>query len=61
MVKWKDIPKTHSSDPALWGGDDDCEDQGMGLPKDMKCRCGASLMLKPLGWTCVKCATGYGR
>ena len=41
--------------------DDDCEDQGMGLPKNMKCRCGNSLRLKPLGWTCDKCGTGYGR
>lgn len=39
---------------------DDCEDQGMGLPKDMTCRCGGSLSLKPLGWTC-RCGTSYGR
>jgi hypothetical protein len=34
-------------------------DQGMGVPS--RCRCGQSLSLKPLGWTCSSCGTGYGR
>lgn len=34
-------------------------DQGMGVPA--RCRCGGSLALKPLGWTCSACRTGYGR
>ena len=34
-------------------------DQGMGVPS--RCRCGGSLGLKPLGWTCSRCGTGYGR
>lgn len=34
-------------------------DQGMGVPG--RCRCGGSLGLKPLGWTCSSCGTGYGR
>lgn len=34
-------------------------DQGMGVPS--RCRCGQSLSLKPLGWTCSSCGAGYGR
>lgn len=34
-------------------------DQGMGVPG--RCRCGSSLHLKRLGWTCSSCGTGYGR
>jgi len=34
-------------------------DQGMGVPGS--CRCGGELKLKPLGWTCTNCGTGYGR
>jgi len=34
-------------------------DQGMGVPG--RCRCNGSLHLKPLGWTCSTCGTGYGR
>lgn len=34
-------------------------DQGMGVPS--RCRCGQSLSLRPLGWTCESCGAGYGR
>lgn len=34
-------------------------DQGMGVPGH--CRCGGTLRLKALGWTCGACGSGYGR
>lgn len=38
---------------------DGAHDQGFGVPG--RCRCGGSLSLRKLGWTCGSCGAGYGR
>lgn len=54
---------TKSANPKVPPYYSDEYDQGMGVPSC--CRCGGSLSLKlslkPLGWTCYRCGTGYGR
>lgn len=66
MMKFSDLPKTHSFDPALW---DDCEDQALAATKHCtQCRIGFKegqpvyppLVKRQGFWCCPTCGCSYG-